>query len=117
GLGLCWLMPLAALAQTAPASKPLLDEAREAVSQGRYADALAAQTTAIVAAPESGAAYIARARLFDQLEYPDLAAADYRVAVRLNPDDAGLQDNLCLDLATANHDLDGALADCNAAVK
>ncbi|HEV7691821.1 MAG TPA: tetratricopeptide repeat protein [Hyphomonadaceae bacterium] len=117
GLGLGWLAPLAAQAQTSPAARPLLDEAREAASAGRHVDALAALTGAIAAAPADAAAYIARARLFDELVHADLAAADYRVAVKLMPDDAGLQDSLCLDLALSNHDLDGALAACNAAVK
>jgi tetratricopeptide (TPR) repeat protein len=108
-------LPLAAVAQTSP--KPLLEQAREAVAAGRYADALAAQSGAIAAGPEDVAARVARARLLEQAGLHDLAAGDYRVAVKLSPADAGLQDNLCLALAMANRDLDGALGACNAAVK
>lgn len=105
-----------AMAQTGPA-KGLLDEAAAAASAGRYVDALAAHAGAIAAAPGDAVVHARRAQLFDQLGQPDLAARDYRAAVKLAPDDAGLQTSLCLDLALTNHDLDGALAACNAAVK
>lgn len=105
-----------ALAQTGPA-KGLLDEAAAAASAGRYVDALAAHAGAIAAAPDDVAVHAKRAQLFDQLGQPDLAARDYRAAVKLAPDDAGLQTNLCFDLALTNHDLDGALVACNTAVR
>jgi tetratricopeptide (TPR) repeat protein len=108
-------LALPVLAQTS--AKPLLDQASEAAFAGRNIDALAFYTQAIAAAPADPAAHVARARLFDQLESPDLAAADYRVAAKANASDATLQASLCLDLGLANHDLDGALAACNAAVK
>ncbi|MDP3493936.1 MAG: tetratricopeptide repeat protein [Hyphomonadaceae bacterium] len=111
------LMPLAALAQTSPAATSLLNEAGEAVSAGRYVDALAAFAGAIAESPDDAAARAKRAQLFEQLGHPDLAAADYRVAAKLSPDDASLHKGVCLDLALANHDLDGALAACNAAVR
>jgi tetratricopeptide (TPR) repeat protein len=117
-LSLCFVvLPVAALAQTSRAAKTLLEEAREAAGAGRYADALGAQTSVISAAPQDAAAYVARARLLDELGHAGLASADYRVAVRLNPGNGGLQASLCETLALANHDLDGALAACNAAVK
>ena len=109
------LSPLSALAQTNPAAG-LLKEAGEAASAGRYIDALAAYAEAIAAAPEDSGAYARRAQLFDQLGHPDLAAADYRVAAKLNPGDANLHKGMCLGLALSNHDLDGALAACNTAV-
>ena len=115
--GICLaLTPASALAQT-PSGADLLDEAGQAVSAGRYVDALAALGGAIAAAPDDGVAYARRAQLFDQLGHPDLAAVDYRVAAKLNPGDANLHKGLCLDLALSNHDLDGALAACDAAVK
>lgn len=116
-VGICVAMtPLAALAQTSPAAG-LLNEAGEAVSAGRYVDALAAFGSAIAASPDDGAAYARRAQLFDQLGHPDLAAVDYGVAAKLNPGDGNLYKGLCLGLALSNHDLDGALAACNMAVK
>jgi Flp pilus assembly protein TadD len=105
-----------ALAQTGSA-KGLLDEAAAAITAGRYVDALAAHAAAIAAAPGDAVVHAKRAQLFDQIGQPDLAARDYRAAVKLAPDDAGLQTNLCFDLALTNHDLDGALAACNAAVR
>lgn len=94
-----------------------LDEARAATADGRYVDALAAYAGAIAAAPEDVGVLAQRAQLFAVLGQADLAALDYRAAVKLKPEDAGLQVNLCLNLALANHDLDGALAACEAAVK
>lgn len=105
-----------ALAQTGPA-KGLLDEAASAASAGRYVDALAAHAGAIATAPNDAGVHAKRAQLFDQLGQPDLAARDYRAAAKLNPDDAGVQTNLCFDLTLTNHDLDGALEACNAAVR
>ena len=93
------------------------DAARAAMADGRYVDALAAYAEAIAATPDDAGAYAQRAGAFTVLGQPDLAALDYRSAVKLKPEDAGLQLNLCLNLALANHDLDGALAACNAAVK
>ncbi len=109
------LVPLPVLAQTSPAA--LLDETGAAVSTGRYVDALAAFTSAIAAAPDDAVAHTRRAQLFDQLGHYDLAAADYRVAAKASTTDASLHKSLCLDLALANHDLDGALAACNTAVR
>jgi Tfp pilus assembly protein PilF len=106
----------AAMAQGDAASE-YLDAARQAVSAGRYLDALAAYAGAIEAAPDDRRAYEQRANTFMSLSHADLASADYRHAVRLNPDDAVLQANLCWSLALSNHDLDGALAACNEAVK
>lgn len=105
-----------ALAQTS-ADKALLEAAAAAVSSGRYVEAIASYGLAIAASPEDASARAKRGQLFDQLGHPDLAARDYRVAVKLNPGDAGTQANLCLDLALTNHDLDGALVACNAAVR
>lgn len=93
------------------------DAARVAMADGRYVDALAAYAEAIAAAPDDAGAHAQRAAALTVLGQPDLAALDYRSAVKLKPDDAGLQLNLCLNLALTNHDLDGALAACNAAVK
>lgn len=107
----------AALAQTGTAAKPFLDEASAAAAGGNYVDALAAHADAIAAAPDDPAVYTLRAQLFDRLGQPDLASADYRVAAKLNPGDVSAQGNLCRSLALANHDLDGALAACNAAVR
>lgn len=92
-------------------------DARAALADGSYVDALAAHAEAIAAAPHDAGAYAQRASVFSVLGQPDLAALDYRSAVKLKPDDATLQLNLCLNLALANHDLEGALAACNAAVK
>ena len=114
GAALCFAA--SALAQTSP-SKGLLDDAAASASAGRYVEALASYAGAIAAAPDDVTAYAKRAQLFDQLGQPGLAARDYRAAVKLSPDDAGLQTNLCFDLALTNHDLDGALAACNAAVR
>jgi len=114
--GAVFCLATAALAQTSPATG-MLDEAGAAASAGRYIDALAAYAGAVAAAPGDASARAKRGQLFDQLGHPDLAARDYRVAVKLNPDDAGLQANLCFDLALTNHHLDGALAACNAAVR
>lgn len=117
-LGICLtLAPLSALAQTTPATAGLLEEAGKAAVAGNYIDALAAYGGAIAAAPEDSAAYVRRAQLFDQLGHPDLAAADYSAAAKLNPGDANLHKGMCLGLALSNHDLDGALTACNIAVK
>ena len=99
------------------AEKALLDEARAATSDGRYVDALAVYATAIAAAPADASVHAQRAQLLVVLGQADLAALDYREAVKLKPEDAGLQANLCLNLALANHDLDGALGACEAAVR
>jgi len=93
------------------------EEAAAAVSAGRYVDALAAHARAIDAVPDDPAGYAARAQLFVLLGHADLAARDYGAAVKLKPGDAGSQGNLCLMLALSNHDLDGALAACDAAVR
>jgi tetratricopeptide (TPR) repeat protein len=115
--GLCFALAApAATAQDAPAL-PLLERAGEAVAEGRYVDALAAYAEALVAAPDEAGVYAGRADLFVSLGHADLAARDYRTAARLSPDDAGLQNNLCRTLALANHDLDGALKACDAAVR
>lgn len=92
-------------------------EARAAMADGRYVDALAAYAAAVAAAPDDAGVYAQRASVFSVLGQPDLAALDYRSAAKLKPDDAGMQLNLCLNLALVNHDLDGALAACNTAVK
>jgi tetratricopeptide (TPR) repeat protein len=105
-----------AVAQDA-AAKGYLEEAQQAESAGRYLDALAAYADAAAATPDDPRVYEQRANLFMSLSHPDLASGDYRRAVRLNPDDAVSQANLCWSLALANHDLDGALDACNAAVK
>jgi Flp pilus assembly protein TadD len=115
GIALSLLTLAPAVAQTSPA-QPYLDEARTAAASGRYIDALAAHAQAIAAAPDHVRAYTLRAELFLSLSHTDLASGDYRKAVALKPDDARLQANLCWTLAQANHDLDGALAACNAAV-
>ncbi len=106
----------AAFAQ-AGAAKPFLDQAGEATSAGRYVDALAAYAGAIAAAPDDAGAYVQRADLFVSLGHPELAARDYRVAVRIKPDDVRMQNGLCRNLALANHDLDGAFVACEAAVR
>ncbi len=106
----------AAVAQDA-AARGLLEEARQAASDGRYLDALAAYAEAAAATPDDPRIYEQRANLFMSLSHPDLASEDYRRAVRLKPDDPVSQANLCWSLALANHDLDGALAACNEAVK
>ena len=98
-------------------AKALLDEASAAATAGRYVDALAAYAGAVEAAPGDAAAYVLRADLFVSLGHAELAARDYRSAVRINPDDARLQNGLCRNLALANHDLSGALAACEAAVR
>lgn len=116
GLALGLTQPVA-LAQTDAVAKPLLEEASAAVASGNYVYALAVHANAIAASPDDPAVYTARAQLFDRLDQPGLASADYRIAVKLKPDDAGTQGNLCRSLALANHDLDGALAACNAAVR
>lgn len=95
----------------------LLDTARQAANAGQYLDALAAYAGAVEAAPDDPRVYEQRANLFMSLSHADLASADYRRAVRLKPEDAVLQANLCWSLSLANHDLDGALAACNEAVK
>jgi Tfp pilus assembly protein PilF len=110
------LLALAPASAQTTAAQPYLDEARTAAASGRYVDALAAHAEAIAAAPDHVRAYTLRAELFLSLSHADLAAGDYRRAVALKPDDARLQANLCWTLAQANHDLDGALAACNAAV-
>ncbi len=114
-LGLVLTQPVA-FAQT-EAAKPFLAEAGEATSAGRYVDALAAYASAIAAAPDDAGAYVQRADLFVSLGHPELAARDYRVAVRIKPDDVRIQNGLCRNLALANHDLEGALTACDAAVR
>ena len=114
-LGLVLTQP-AAFAQT-EAAKPFLAEAGEATSAGRYVDALAAYAGAIAAAPDDAGAYVQRADLFVSLGHPELAARDYRVAVRIKPDDVRMQNGLCRNLALANHDLEGALTACDAAAR
>ena len=106
----------AAVAQEAIA-KGYIEEARQAASDGRYLDALAAYADAAAVTPNDPRVHEQRASLFMSLGHPDLASGDYRKVVRINPDDAVSQTNLCWSLALANHDLDGALAACNAAVK
>lgn len=115
-VALCLLAQPAAVAQEA-AAKGYLEEAQQATSDGRYLDALAAYAGAAAATPDDPRVYEQRASLFMSLSHPDLASGDYRRAVRLKPDDAVSHANLCWSLALANHDLDGALAACNAAVK
>jgi Flp pilus assembly protein TadD len=105
------------LASAQADSASALERAAQAAAAGRYVDALAAQADAIVAALADPAPHIARARLLALLGHSDLAIADLRLATVLTPDDAGLQNELCNALARANHDLDGALAACNAAVR
>lgn len=107
-------MAPAAVAQDAASYR---HEAAKAATAGQYVDALAGYARAIAAAPDDPAGYAARAQLFVSLGHNDLAARDYGTAVKLKPDDAGSQGNLCLMLALSNHDLDGALAACNAAVR
>lgn len=94
-----------------------LAEAREAIESGRYLDALAALTEAITGAPDDPAAYGERAQLLASLGHTEMASADYRTAALIRSGDAGLLANLCWTLALANHDLDGALSACNAAVR
>lgn len=112
-LRLCVMM--AALC-VAPAAFAQADAARAAEASGRYVDALAAHTRAIAAAPKDVGVRVQRAQLFGVLGYPEVAAGDYRVAVTLSPEDAGLQAGLCNALALAGRDLDSALAACEAAV-
>lgn len=114
-LGLTLASP-AALAQVG-AAKAFLDAANDATTAGRYVDALAAYTGAIEASPDDVSGYVQRADLFVSLGHAELAALDYRAAVRIRPDDVSLQNGLCRNLALANHDLDGALAACDVAVR
>lgn len=114
-LGLA-LAQSAAFAQTG-AAKDLLDEASEATTSGRYVDALAAYAGAIAAAPDDVDGYVQRADLFVSLGHPELAALDYRAAARIGPDNVRLQNGLCRNLALTNHDLEGALVACDAAVR
>lgn len=116
-LGACLALALPAYAQTVPAAKALVDQAKEAAAADLTVDALAAYAGAIAAAPDDPAVYAARGYLFELLGQPALAARDYKAAARLNPADAGVQTKLCLYLALTNHDLDGALAACDAAVR
>jgi Flp pilus assembly protein TadD len=117
-LGLCLaLMQPAAFAQTSPAARSSLDDAGTSAAAGQYVDALAALAAAIAAAPDDPGVYAARAQLFDRLGHADLASGDYRTAAKLRPEDVGLQAGLCRTLTLVNHDLDGALAACNAAVR
>lgn len=110
------LLTLAPASAQVNLTQPFLDEAKAAAASGRYIDALAAHAQAIAAAPDHVRAYTLRAELFLSLSHADLASGDYRKAVALKPDDPRLQANLCWTLAQANHDLDSALAACNAAV-
>ena len=105
-----------AFAQTG-AAKAFVDAAGEAASAGRYVDALAAYASALVATPDDAGIHLQRADLFASLGHAELAARDYRAAARLDPDDARVQNGLCRNLALANHDLDGALVACEAAVR
>lgn len=93
-----------------------LETARGHVAAGRYVDALAAYGQAIAAQPDAEA-YGARANLFVSLGQWDFASRDYRAGVALKPEDGALQGGLCTSLAMINHDLDGALKACDAAVK
>lgn len=113
---LCACLTPTAQAQTAPAAKALVEQAKDAAAADFYVDALAAHARAIAVAPDDPAVYAARAYLFELLGQPALAAQDYRAAARLSPRDVGVLDKLCLYLALTNHDLDGALAACDAAV-
>ncbi len=112
-LGLVLMQP--AFGQTS--ARTLLDEASAATSAGRYVDALAAYAGAIEAVPGDAGVYVQRADLFVSLGHAELASRDYRAAVRINPEDARLQNGLCHNLALANHDLDGAGVACDAAVR
>lgn len=111
------LLPMLVLPAAMAQAGSLLDTARQAANAGQYLDALAAYAGAAEAAPDDPRVYEQRANLFMSLNHADLASADYRRAVRLKPDNAVLQANLCWSLALANHDLDGALTACNEAVK
>lgn len=102
---------------SAQAAKPLMEQASQAAAAGRNVDALALYAEAIEAAPKTPDAYRARALLFEELGHPELAARDLAQVAKLGPADAGLLTCLCRDLALANHDLDGAMAACNAAIK
>lgn len=117
GLSLCLALAVPAASAQDGATNPLLDAAAEASTAGRYVDALADFTRAIAAAPDDAGLHARRADLFVALGHADLAARDYRTAARLSPEDAALQNNLCRTLALANHDLDGALMACDAAVR
>jgi len=117
-LGACLVgASLAVSSASAQDARSYRDEAAKAASAGQYVDALAGLTRAIAVTPDDPAGYAARAQLFVSLGHNDLAARDYGAAVKLKPDDAGSQGNLCFTLALSNHDLDGALAACEAAVR
>jgi tetratricopeptide (TPR) repeat protein len=104
-------------AQGAGSGTFLQKQAQQDADAGRYIQALATHAEAIAASPDDPAVQTARARLLGLLGHADLAIPDLRRAAQLSPNDAGLQNDLCLTLALANHDLDGALAACNAAVR
>jgi tetratricopeptide (TPR) repeat protein len=95
----------------------LLPEAAAAASAGRSVDALAIYALVIEASPQDRDAYVGRAHLFEALGLPQLAAPDLTKATKIGASDASLLTSLCRDLALANHDLDGAVAACNTAVK
>lgn len=113
----CLALAAPAHAQTAPAAKALVDQARDAAGADLNVDALAAYAGAIAAAPDDPAVHAARAYQFELMGEPVLAARDYRAAAKLKPDDAGVQAKVCLYLTLTNHDLDGALEACDAAVR
>lgn len=116
-VGACLALAVAADAQTVPPAKALVDQARDAAGAALTVDALAAYARAIAAAPDDPSVYAARGYQFELMGEPALAARDYRIAAKLSPNDVGVQAKLCLYLALTNHDLDGALAACDAAIR
>ncbi|WP_322027020.1 tetratricopeptide repeat protein [Burkholderia sp. BCC1977] len=84
--------------------------------QMRYAEALAHAQGAIRLAPNLGDAHNSAGNAYHALEQLDAAQASYRLAVTLNPADAGACHNLSVVLLKL-HRLDEALAYCRQALQ
>lgn len=84
---------------------------------GQAERAIADYDAAIRADPDFGMAYWGRAGVNAELGHFDLAVADSRRAVALEPDHPDTQNYLCWHLAIANQALDEARAACEASLQ
>lgn len=107
-------------------SGQLVEQDRAAVLYGRgsfrnesgnYDAAIADFDEAIRLSPEFGLAYGGRADAYEYRGDFRRAAADARIAVQLEPDNADLLNGLCWQLGLANEELDRAREACDAALR
>ncbi|MGZ3299297.1 MAG: tetratricopeptide repeat protein, partial [Asticcacaulis sp.] len=81
-----------------------------------YDKALPDLNTALGLNPKDVSAFGLRARAYFASGKTDLAFADLDAMAAINPKDGGTLNNVCWERATRNHELDKALAQCNAAL-